>query len=98
MSQAEFGHNGVSEIRFRDAVLTKYHRCTPGWENLLIWAHFDELGPVMGHGVSHGFHIDQSKQAARELHENAVPGIVDEDSDWSENGSLEAKDQLQQEY
>jgi hypothetical protein len=63
-----------------------------------IIEYFDELEPVMGHSLPHGFHIDQSKEADRELHENAVPGMIDEDSDWSENGSLEARDQLQQEY
>ena len=63
-----------------------------------IIEYFDALEPVMKQAVSHGFHIDQSKRAGRELHENAVPGMIDEDSDWSENGSLEPKDQLQQEY
>ena len=63
-----------------------------------IIEYFDELEPVMKQSVRHSFHIDQSKQSDRELHENAVPGLIDEDSDWSENGSLESKDQLQQEY
>lgn len=58
----------------------------------------DEFEKVKKYHVRHGFHIDQTKRAETDFKRNAIPGIVDDKSDWSENGSTAKKRQLQSEY
>ena len=58
----------------------------------------DRFEPVQKGAVGHCFHIDHDKAASQELHENATPGMAFDDSDWSENGSIQPPKQLQQEY
>ena len=45
----------------------------------------DQYEPVDKSMVPHAFHIDHTR-AATERDENATPGKVFDDSDWSENG------------
>jgi len=42
--------------------------------------------------------IVEAKKAARELHQNATPGMLLNDSDWAENGKLEQLREFQSEY
>lgn len=58
----------------------------------------DQFESVQKYHVRHGFHIDQSKRAEGDFRRNAIPGMVDDKSDWSENGSLAKKRQIQSEY
>lgn len=58
----------------------------------------DDYEMVATQHVRHRFHIDQSKRAERDFHRHSIPGLIDCKSDWSENGSLEKKRQLQSEY
>lgn len=44
----------------------------------------DEFESVQNYHVRHGFHIDQSKRAEGDFKRNAIPGMVDDKSDWSE--------------
>lgn len=58
----------------------------------------DEFEEVQKHQVRHSFHIQHAKAAESDFARNSIPGMLDEKSDWSENGSLEKRDQLQSEY
>lgn len=58
----------------------------------------DEFEPVQLHNVRHSFHIDQSKEAEMDFYQNCIPGVISCKSDWSENGSLEKRRQMQSEY
>lgn len=51
----------------------------------------DRFEPVQKAAVSHCFHIDHDKVATKEMLENATPGVLFCDSDWSENGSVQPK-------
>ena len=42
--------------------------------------------------------IVEAKKAARQLHQNATPGMLLNDSDWAENGKLEQLREFQSEY
>ena len=48
--------------------------------------------------LPHRFHGVQGKTSERELHQNATPGMLKNDSDWAENGEIVVKDQMQSEY
>ena len=48
--------------------------------------------------VPHRFHAMQSKKAETESHQNLTPGKLKNDSDWSENGEIVVKHQMQSEY
>ena len=48
--------------------------------------------------LPHRFHAVQAKASQLELRQNATPGMLLNDSDWSENGTIEVKDQMQSEY
>ena len=48
--------------------------------------------------MRHGFHIEQSRMAEADFSRNSIPGLIDCKSDYSENGSLDKKEQLQSEY
>lgn len=58
----------------------------------------DDYEIVATQHVRHRFHIDQSKRAESDFHRNSIPGIIVCTSDWSENGSLQKRRQLQSEY
>lgn len=58
----------------------------------------DAVASVLTSWLQHRFHIVQSKQSARELDEGATPGMMRTDSDWSENGEITKKQQMQSEY
>lgn len=58
----------------------------------------DEFEPVQQQHLRHSFHIDQCKDAEADFSCNSIPGVIDCKSDWSENGSLEKKRQMQSEY
>lgn len=58
----------------------------------------DALAQVLPAWLPHRFHIVQAKKAARELDDGATPGIILTDSDWSENGEIAKKFQMQSEY
>ena len=58
----------------------------------------DEFEPVQKLNVRHQFHIEQSRAAEGDFSRNSIPGMIDDKSDYSENGSLEKPKQLQQEY
>ena len=48
--------------------------------------------------LGHSFHIEQSKVAARECDQHVGPCMLCDDSDWSENGEIVIKKQMQMEY
>mmetsp|Transcript_47642 Transcript_47642/g.125862 ORF Transcript_47642/g.125862 Transcript_47642/m.125862 type:complete len:691 (-) Transcript_47642:17-2089(-) len=58
----------------------------------------DQAAQAYTHFLPHSFHIDQAKAASREFDHNSPPGIIHDDSDWSENGECKVKHQLQSEY
>ena len=58
----------------------------------------DEACTAYSNFTPHSFHIDQAKVADRECDQHAVPGQVRDKSDWSENGEIKVKHQLQSEY
>ena len=58
----------------------------------------DEFEPIQNTWVSHRFFITHAKVIATELDRNATPGLVQEDSDYSENGALVRKFALQRDY
>ena len=58
----------------------------------------DEFKPIQDSYIPHRFNIGNAKIAARECDENVGPGVIDEDSDYSENGSIVKKRQIQSEY
>jgi hypothetical protein len=58
----------------------------------------DELMGVARNWVPHRYHLVQAKLAAQELNDNATPGMLVIDSDWSENGDLSPREQMQSEY
>ena len=59
---------------------------------------FDEVCTAYTNFTPHSFHVDQSKEAARECEMNIAIGMIRDDSDWSENGEIKVKHQLQSEY
>ena len=58
----------------------------------------DQASTAYSNFTPHSFHIDQAKVADRECDEHAVPGMLRDKSDWSENGECKVKHQLQSEY
>ena len=50
-----------------------------------------------GKGVN-SFHIEQAKMASRECDQHMGPCMLCDDSDWSENGEIKRKKQMQYEY
>ena len=48
--------------------------------------------------TQHIFHIDQAKAADWESEQHTVPGMIRDKSDWSENGEIKVKHQMQSEY
>lgn len=58
----------------------------------------DAFEPVQGNWKPHRFHAVQAKVAERELEQNLTPKKLKKDTDWSENGELIVKDQVQSEY
>ena len=50
---------------------------------------FDELERVTTKVLPHRDLIVEAKKAAHQLHQNATPGMLLNDSDWTENGKLE---------
>lgn len=58
----------------------------------------DELKPIQDAWVPHRFNIVNAKIATRECSEHMMPGMNQDSSDWSENGEIVIKRQLQQEY
>ena len=59
----------------------------------------DELMVVVRHWVLlHSFHLVQTKKAARELDDRGTPGmLVTLSFDWSENGDIPHRVQMQSE-
>eukprot|EP00966_Prymnesium_polylepis_P099821 2311198-Prymnesium_polylepis.2 len=59
---------------------------------------FDELERVMTKVLPHRDLVVEAKKAARQLYQNATPGMLLNDSDWAENGKLEQLREFQSEY
>ena len=58
----------------------------------------DAFEIVQRNWVPHRYHTVQAKVAERELDQNLTPRKLKSDSDWSENGEIVVKEQLQSEY
>jgi hypothetical protein len=58
----------------------------------------DAFEIVLRRWLPHRYHIVQAKRAARELDDSATPGQIITNSDWSENGEIAVKQQMQSEY
>lgn len=58
----------------------------------------DELDPVQTTWLPHRYHITHAKVAAKEYDQHSVVGMIGDDSDYSENGKLVRKHELQREY
>ena len=58
----------------------------------------DEAGQAYSNFKPHSFHIQQSRMADHEYKENVGPGMIQDNSDWSENGECKVKHQMQSEY
>jgi hypothetical protein len=63
-----------------------------------VTAFLDCFEAVQDNWTPHRFHTVQAKMAERELEQNMTPAQVKDDSDWSENGEIVLKDQMQAEY
>jgi hypothetical protein len=50
------------------------------------------------HFTPHSYLIEQSKTADHECERNAVTDMIRDKSDWSENGAVQVKQQIQSEY
>ena len=59
---------------------------------------FDTCEAVFKGWVPHRYHARQAKEAELECHRNLTPGKLKDDSDWSENGEIVLKLQMQSEY
>ena len=58
----------------------------------------DEFEPIQNSWVPHRFLISHAKVVTTELDENSMPGLVEEDVDYSENGQLVRRFALQRDY
>ena len=58
----------------------------------------DAFETVQSNWLPHRFHSIQAKEAERELDQNLTPRKLKKDTDWSENGEIIVKDQMQSEY
>lgn len=58
----------------------------------------DAFEIVQANWLPHRYHTVQAKVADRELEQNLTPRKLKTDSDWSENGEIVVKDQMQSEY
>lgn len=58
----------------------------------------DAFEVVQCNWVPHRFHKVQAKVAERQLERNLTPRKLKKDTDWSENGEIIVKDQMQSEY
>ncbi len=51
----------------------------------------DETEAAFKNFTPHSYLIEQSKTADHECERNAVPGMIRDKSDWSENGAVQVK-------
>ena len=58
----------------------------------------DAFEIVQRNWLPHRFHKIQAKRAEQELEQNLTPHKLKKDTDWSENGEIIVKDQMQSEY
>ncbi|KAL3892591.1 MAG: hypothetical protein SGPRY_014983, partial [Prymnesium sp.] len=58
----------------------------------------EEFETVRRNWIPHRFHAMQVKAAERELEQNMTPHKIRKNTDWSENGEIIVKDQMQSEY
>jgi hypothetical protein len=63
-----------------------------------VIAFLDKAMQAYSNFVPHSFHMQQSKTSDRECYENMVPGMIRDNTDWSENGECKVKHQMQSEY
>lgn len=63
-----------------------------------ITEYLDACETVHDGWTPHRFHAVQAKVAEVELEQNLTPGKLKADSDWSENGEIVVKQQMQSEY
>eukprot|EP00966_Prymnesium_polylepis_P186438 4321511-Prymnesium_polylepis.1 len=58
----------------------------------------DEFEPIQNTWVPHRFFITHAKVVATELDQSALPGMIRDDSDYSENGEVVREHALQRDY
>ena len=63
-----------------------------------VWEFLDACEEVHRGWLPHRWHGVQSKKAEKECDQNLTPGKLKNDSDWSENGEIVVKHQMQSEY
>ena len=63
-----------------------------------VYEFLDACEEVHRGWVPHRFHAVQSRKAETECEQNLTPGKLKNDSDWSENGEIVVKHQMQSEY
>ena len=51
----------------------------------------DETESAFKNFTPHSYHIEQSKTTDHECESNAVPGMIRDKSDWSDNGAVQVK-------
>jgi hypothetical protein len=63
-----------------------------------VIAFLDKAMQAYSNFVAHSFHMQPTKTADRECYENTVPGMIRDNTDWSENGECKVKHQMHSEY